>query len=300
MRLACATIPFQLAGISIIKSFDHLHELGFKYVDLPAYGAYMPQYYPVKEQIRIGDRLKELDMEPVSIIYLPTANPGSFNKAERMAAVEEFKPVAQFMKRIGGKFVMFCEAGGRPSYKEDLDKDQAFDNSIDAVKAFCEYCEDISMNVLLELCPYGGNLCSIEAMKEMLDRVNAPNLWANVDIGHCNLQKINPARFKILGDKLIGAHISDNISTGNEGCIKEQDLIIGLGDTDYLPYFEELVRLDVDGNAKKAGFGECHCTIEVVEATPTGEAVNADLAVMQSRDYVLSKLPMFRDPALGF
>lgn len=297
MRLACATITYQLAGVSIVKSLDHLKELGFKYVDLPAYGQFQPQYYPLSAQEGLARRFKELEMEPVSIIYLPTANPGSFNRAERMAAVEELKPAARLMKRLGGKFVMFCEAGGRPAYKEDLDKDQAFDNSIETVKAFCEWCESLSMSVLLELCPYGGNLCSIEAMKEMLDRVGAPNLYANVDLGHCNLQKINPARFKKLGDKLVGVHISDNISAGNEGCIKEQDLIIGEGDTDFAPYFAELARLDVDANARKAGFGECHCTIETVESAQ-GRIVNADLAIMQSRDYVLSRLPVFRDQAL--
>lgn len=296
MKLACNTITYQLAGITVPDSIDHMADLGFTYADILCYGKFLPQFYSLADQNAILKRLEKNNMRANTAIYLPAANPGSFSKEERLAANEEFKPVAQFIKRMGGNFVMYCEAAGRPDYASDLDRDQAFDNSIDTIKRFCEWCDGIGVHVLLELIPYGGNFGTIERMKEMLDRVDAPNLWANVDIGHCHLQQINGKRFYQLGEKLVGIHISDNDSAGDEGCKKEADLIIGDGNADFTGYFAHINAMNLDENARKAGFADCVASVECLDDRYID---NPDYQILRCRDYILGHIPVFRDPAIG-
>ena len=103
-----------------------------------------------------------------------------------------------------------------------------------------------------------------------------------------NLQKINGKRFSLLGEKAVSVHISDNDAVGNEGCVMEADLIVGKGFTDFKSYFRYLQEMDIDGNARKAGFGEAVATIECVE----DEFIpNPDYCILRSRDYILSQVP---------
>lgn len=288
MKLGCSTITYQLGGISIHDSLERIKALEIDYVDFPGFDAHQPQFYSTAEKLRISKRLEQLDMHANSIIYLPKANPGSFSLEERLAAIEEIKPAARFLKEMGGRFVIFCESCGRPDYATNLDRDQAYENSIDTTKRFCEWAEKEGINVMLELIPYGGNFYKIERMKDTLDRVGAPNLWANIDLGHCYLQKIHGKRFSALGDRAVSVHISDNDAVGNEGCVCEADMIIGKGNTDFKSYFHYLQKMDIDGNCKKAGFGEAVATIECVE----DEFIpNPDYCILRSRDYILSQVP---------
>lgn len=290
MKLGCSTITYQLGGISVHDSLEHLKALEIDYVDFPGFGEFQPQHYSMAEKMRIRKRLEQLNMTPNGIIYLPKANPGSFDLDERLASIEEFKLAALFLKEMGGRFAIFCESCGRPDYESDLDRDQAYENSIDTTKRLCEWADKEGINIMLELIPYGGNFYKIERLKDTLDRVNAPNLWANVDLGHCYLQKINGKRFAQLGDKLVNVHISDNDAVGNEGCVCEADLIVGKGHTDFKSYFKHIKDIDVDANCRKAGFGEAAAIIECVE----DEYIpNPDYAILRSRDYILSQVPGF-------
>lgn len=300
MKLAVQTGIYQKAGIPLMRSLDHVHELGFKYIDVPGFRQFMPQFLPVSEQLAIARRMEQLDITPMTALYMTRANPGSSRPEERMAAFKEIQPSARWIHRIGGSFLMFCEACGKPNYEEDLDKNQALENSIETLQRLCEWCDkELSgLKVLLEMIPYGGNLCSIESMKYVCDKVGAPNLFINVDIGHCNLQKTNGKRFKLGGEKVINIHISDNDNYGDEGWIKEEDKVIGTGNTHIREYMEELVKMDIVGNARKAGLDDCYATIECNELF-NGQLPNPDWAIMKSRDWILANLPYFRDPALG-
>ena len=266
MKLGCSTITYQLGGISVHDSLEHLKALEIDYVDFPGFGEFQPQHYSMAEKMRIRRRLEQLNMTPNGIIYLPKANPGSFDLDERLASIEEFKPAALFLKEMGGRFAIFCESCGRPDYESDLDRDQAYENSIDTTRRLCEWADKEGINIMLELIPYG------------------------VDLGHCYLQKINGKRFAQLGDKLVNVHISDNDAVGNEGCVCEADLIVGKGHTDFKSYFKHIREIDVDANCRKAGFGEAAAIIECVE----DEYIpNPDYAILRSRDYILSQVPGF-------
>lgn len=297
MKLAFNTGLYQKAGYSIEYALDRLKYNGFDVIDFVCYGDFKPQSRPVSEQLRIEKKLQQLDLQAHTAIYLPRCNnPGAASKEERLACVEEMKPTGEFIKRIGGRFLMFCEATGRPDYATNVDKRQAFDNSIDTIKRVCEWADKIGIHVFLELIPYGGNLDSCEAMKEALDRVKAPNLWANIDLGHCGLQKINGKRFSLLGDKLINLHISDNDNTGDEGWIMEDDAIIGEGNADLKGYFEEISKLDLDANARKSGIKGLDECVVTIECSDLAGCPNPDYSVVRCRDYVLTHLPYFSDP----
>lgn len=294
MRLGCTTSTYVKAGVPLEKAFEHLHDLGFHYVDLPGFHKFMPQFLPEREHFRLAKKLDSLDMSAYSTIYLPRNNMGSWDKDERLAAVEECKHSARFIDNMGGKAILLCEAGGRPDYHTDLDKDQAYDNAVDSVKRLCEYCDTHHNGqlILLEIIPYGGAMCSIESMKNFCDKVGAPNLYINVDVGHFNLQKVNGKRFKLAGDRFISVHISDDDNSGIQGCYCEQECLIGGGNTDFKGYFDEIIACNVDANAQKAGLEECYC---MIEGGAKNVIPNPDWCIMMARDYVLEHFPFFQN-----
>lgn len=297
MKLAFNTGMYQKVGLSTVTALERIKAIGFDAVDFLCYGDFKPQQRPVKEQIAIEKAVQRLDLQAHTAIYLPRyTNPGSHDPQERLACVEEMKPAGEFIKRVGGKFLMFCEATGRPDYASDLDKIQAFDNSIDTIKRLCDWALSIDLQIFLELIPYGGNLDSCERMKEALDRVGAPNLWANVDLGHCGLQKINGKRFAQLGEKLINIHVSDNDNTGDEGWIMEDDMIIGEGNADLVGYMQCLVDMDIDKNARNSGLGLDEAVV-TLECSDFAGCDNPDYAAGRCRDYALTFLPPFNNPA---
>lgn len=294
MILGSSTTPYAKAGFPLYKAFEHLHDLGIHAVDVPGYKQYMPQYLPEREHSRLARKLEQLDMEAYSAIYLPRANPGSRDPEERMAAFEEMKPSARFIRNLNGKCVCFCEAAGRPDYRTDLSKEEALENSIETVRRFCEWCDDElnGLIVLLEIIPYGGNLCSVESMKDMCDKVGAPNLYINADLGHFNLQKINGRRFKLAGEKMISVHISDDDNRGVEGSYCERDCIVGEGTTNFTEYFAALEEIDIEGNARKAGLKDLYC---IIEGGANNVIPNPDWSTMRARDYILEQIPALRN-----
>ena len=292
MRLACNLITFEFSGLSTIQSLEHLHEIGIKYVDMTSYGIQQAANLPVAKQYEIARRLQQLDMELVTVIDLPTANPGSNDPMERDAAIYELKKAARFLQRLGGKMIMFCEAGGRPDYHKDINPYEARENSKETMKRFGEWCEKEGINILLEFVPVGGNLSTVEDVQEYIQAVQVPNLYVNIDMGHFCLQGINPKRIYKLGDRVINCHASDNLAAEQ----KEQDLILGTGDTDFKAFFDVLFDMDIEGNARKAGLPESYCTIEVVEGI---YMPNPDYLVSRCYQYLLANFPFLRDPLVN-
>lgn len=299
MKMAVSLCAWQCGGITVRQSIDRAVDLGFTMGDVLSYGDIYPSWEPMSEQRQIVKRLEQTGFQINAGINLPKANPGSDDVEERKAAAEEVINVAKWIKRLGGKAIMFCEAGGRPHYEHNLDGKQAFQNATDTVKRVADWCLKENMLVLLETIPYGGTLNTVEQMVELAKNSQAPNVYCNADFGHLCLQKINPQRLLNFGDRLICCHASDNTNYGDEGHDAEHDLLLGSGATDFAEYFNYCFKDGIDENAKKAGFNdESYCLIEVGECTEAGFNPNPDWQVMRCRDFLWRHFPWFRDCAL--
>lgn len=299
MKMAVSLCAWQCGGVTVRQSIDRAVALGFMDGDVLSYGDIYPSWEPMFEQRQIIKKLEQTGFRINTAINLPKANPGSDDVEERKAAVEEVKNVAKWVKRLGGKAIMFCEAGGRPHYAHNLDGAQAFANAVDSVKRLADWAVKEDMIVLLETIPYGGTLNTVESMVKLAESSGAPNVYCNADFGHLSLQKINPERILKFGKYLICCHASDNTNYGDEGHDAEHDLVLGRGSTDFKSYFEYCFKDGIDENAKAAGFGdESYCSIEVGECDELGMNPNPDYQVMRCRDFLWSRFAWFRDPEL--
>lgn len=299
MKLAVNLSTYQNAGITVKDSIDHALNLGITVGDVLSYGNCYPSWEPLNEQRAIVKKLEQTGFQIRGGINLPKANPGSDDPEERKAAFEEVKNVAKYVKRLGGKAIMFCEAGGRPHYGRNLDGRQAYENAIQTTQMLADWCLKNDMIVLLETIPFGGTFNTIESMVEFAKRTQAPNVYCNADFGHLCLQKIRPERILEFGKYLICCHASDNTNFGDEGHDSEHDLLLGAGCTDFASYFDYCFKAGIEENCRAAGyFDEPYCSIEVCECEPGGYIPNPDYQVMRCRDYLLKNFAWFRDPEL--
>ncbi|MEX0718212.1 MAG: sugar phosphate isomerase/epimerase, partial [Planctomycetaceae bacterium] len=74
-----------------------------------------------------------------------------------------------------------------------------------------------------------------------IDEVDHPCLRANIDVSHLTLAQVAPAELAKLKGKAIHVHISDC-----DGKV-HGDLPPGRGVVDFVPYLEEIKRLEIDG-----------------------------------------------------
>lgn len=300
MRLGTNIHNFLRCGCTVTEALERVRHHGLRYVDFPGWNKFTPQYFPVSEQLKWGKKMEQLDMELVSAYYLPTNNLGSKYKDVRKAGIDELKPQAELIKNLGGKGYVICEPAGYPDYNEDLSNPEAFDNAIGSMKEFCDWCYtlDDKMAVMLEIIPYGGNINSVETMMDFIEKVGAPNLYVNCDIGHFSLQRVNPARLEKCGDRLIHAHVSDDDNRGHQGQMREADFVIGEGNTDFPAYIKALQKFNADANAKKAGFEECHCMFETW-ALNKG-VPDFDYVLEASINYMLRYMPGVFDSSISY
>lgn len=78
------------------------------------------------------------------------------------------------------------------------------------LKDFCEYLGQLNMILTLELEPmifYMIN--STDRIIKMIEDVNMPNIFANIDIGHLAITREPPHKLNKLKNYIMHAHISD-------------------------------------------------------------------------------------------
>lgn len=299
MKLGGDLITYLRAGIPVPEAISRMRYHGITLLDFPGFRTYMPQARPVHEQLRWARQMERLGMEMYSAIYLPENNMGSRDPEERAAAIEEAKPTAEFVHNLGGKAVCFCEAAGRANYEQDLSKDEAMVIAAESCRRYCEWADEkYGLKVILEIAPYGGNLCTIEAMKHFCDLVGAPNLYINADVGHLNMQKVNGKRFSKAGDRIISVHISDDDNRGDEGKVVEQDCLLGDGTTRFEDYMAELKAYDVDAKARAAGLEEAPVIIECFDYNHG--VPDPDWVMIRCLDYIYKHIPQYFQNSLSF
>ncbi len=105
-----------------------------------------------------------------------------------------------------------------------------------------DYAADLGVKIALELEPFELSLLNnIDSMQRFLEEVDHPHVGANLDISHLHLAKVSASEIQRLAGKVFHVHISD--CDGK----KHGDLPPGLGVVDFVPYLEEIKKLNLDG-----------------------------------------------------
>lgn len=288
MEIGIGTIVYEFAGIPLSKSVEHVAAHGIKYVDLLAFGDFNPAFLPYEEQRRIGEKMRALDVKASSVITCAHGNLGSEDKEERAFGMEQLKLAAKLIKNLGGRQVLIGKGVGNMDF--GLTRERAFENTVKLLKEYCSWCEQEDVVVTLELEPEALHLCNgIRSMKTMIEACGAPNLLANIDIGHLNILREGVKELECIKDKIIHVHISDNNG------LAHTNSVIGEGTTDIRWYVDAILDLGIDENAVR--YGETAvCGIEI--GHPGEYVTDPDNRVLKSLGNVYSRIPRLRKNAV--
>lgn len=284
MEIGIGTIVYEFAGIPLSQSVEHVAAHGIEYIDLLAFGDFNPAFLPYEKQKEIASKMERLGVKASSVITCAHGNLGSDDADERAFGLEQLKLAGKLIRNLGGRQVLIGKGVGNMDF--GLPRERAFNNTIKLLKEYCKWCEDENILVTLELEPEALHLCNgVQAMKSMIDACSAPNLLANVDIGHLNILREGVEAFECIKDKVIHVHISDN-----DG-LAHTNSVIGEGNTDIRWYVDALLDLGIDENA--ARYGETAvCGLEI--GHPGEFITDPDNRVLKSIGNVYSRIPRLR------
>ena len=184
-------------------------------------------------------------------------------------------------KDLGGKQVLIGKGVGNIDF--DLPRDRAEQNAANLVKEYCDWCIARDILVTFELEPEALHVCNgIESMARLIEKVDAPNVAVNMDIGHLNILRTRPDECVILKDKIIHVHLSDNAG------LAHTNSVLGEGNANFNAYVKQYIDWGIDENAKRYG----DIAVAGMEIGEPGEFISdPDNRVLKSMGHILLHVP---------
>lgn len=189
------------------------------------------------------------------------------NDQVREASVKEIKDNIDKAAGIGAKIVTIHPA--LEPYGLKIEKKKELE--IEVYKTIAEYAK--SKNILIGLeneaqtCFwFPDRACKFDLIKETVEKVNMPNFFYTLDIGHANVSGEDYlSAIRTFGDKIIHIHAHDNFGPAEENLKKsnrpDPHLIPGKGQIDWKKVIQTLEEINYQG------YFELECEIrEIAEA----------------------------------
>ena len=284
MKLGINTFIYELGNVSIQDSLKKIFSMGFKYVDLVPFGSLHPENITKKSAQWVSKLFEDLGLKSSQMLLLDTKNLTTSSRRERIKIMDYFKKISEFQLRVGGKQLLVC--WGQGIIQSNMLWEQAWLNSVYTIKEFAEWALPYKLLISLELDPgvYFLNN-NLYRMVKMLEDIEMPNVFANIDVSHLNLTRETPNKLEKLRGKIIHVHVSDC-----DG-LNHTNSILGTGNTDIALYLDKLNGLGVEDTASK--FGE-----EAVAAIELGDPCivvdDPDRWVEDSLAYLLRLVPALK------
>ena len=281
MKLGINSSVWEIAGIGLEKSLDYINNFGFKYVDILAFGSANPEILSASDKNKIINKFQKFDLKSSSMVALPPGNIASTEREERDKCFSYLRSCAEFQLETGGKQLLIGLGGGHKTL--DMSWEQTWMNSVSFLKSYCEYLYNLNMFLIMELEPLV--YCVINntsRMVKIIEDVGAPNLFANIDIGHLSITREPPKTIEKLKHKILHVHISDNNGETHA------NWIIGTGVTPVSYYLNELSNSDIDELCSKYG----EEAVASIEIGTIGETIDdPDYYISESLKYLYDKVP---------
>jgi sugar phosphate isomerase/epimerase len=285
MKLGLGSIVYEFAGVPLLEQAARITAHGIRYVDILAFGQFNPAFYTKEHQSRVAETFKRHNLIASSIVTCADGNIGSLDKDERLYALDQWKRAGLLLKTLGGKQVLIGKGCGNIDFY--LSRETAADNSAALLADYCDWCFNEGLLVTLELEPEALYVLNgTQAMADMLARLNRPNVYANIDIGHLNILREPPESLDKLKGRIIHMHISDNVG------LAHTNSVIGEGNANIRAYIHKAVELGIDQTAEDAG----DIAVAGIEVGEPGEYItDSDNRVLRSVGNVCLRVPELRE-----
>ncbi|MEX1095124.1 MAG: sugar phosphate isomerase/epimerase family protein, partial [Planctomycetales bacterium] len=236
MQLGLINSAWAQAGRETEWGLRQTKALGFDSIDIHV----DPLDIDVRERRLIKDVCDELELPIVSICCVSTGlvdfNPSvqRFHLQRTMEYLDLcYEYEAANLLLVLGEYIW---------NKEVIPPEEQRRTGVENCRSLAEYAATLDLKIALELEPFPLSLLNdVDSMVRFIDEVDHPCLRANIDVSHLQLAKVAPAELAKLKGKAIHVHISDC-----DGQV-HGDLPPGRGVVDFVPYLEEIKRLEIDG-----------------------------------------------------
>lgn len=281
MRLGINNSIWEITGISLPKSLDRINSLGFKYVDVLAYGSGDPRVLNQDERRKIAHKFQDLGLASSGMVMLVPGNIASNDAKERERCLSYLKSCTEFQAELGGRQVLLGFGGGWKTL--ETSREEAWVNSVNFIKDYCKWLSNFDIFLTLELDPSVYYIINdTTSMAKMIEDVDVPNLFANIDIGHLAITREPPKTLEKLKDRILHVHISDNDGKAHA------NWIIGTGVTRVSDYLRKLIEMGIDKTCNRYN----EAAVASLELGEIGQKVkDPDLYVGESLEYLSKNVP---------
>ncbi len=281
MRLGINNSIWEITGISLPKSLDRINSLGFKYVDVLAHGSGDPRTLNQDERRKIAHKFQDLGLISSGMVMLVPGNIASSDSKERERCLSYLKSCAEFQAELGGRQVLLGFGGGWKTL--ETSREEAWVNSVNFIKDYSKWLSNFDIFLTLELDPSVYYVINDTAsMAKMIEDVDVPNLFANIDIGHLAITREPPRILEKLKDRILHVHISDNDGKAHA------NWIIGRGVTPVSDYLRKLIEMGIDKTCNRHN----ETAVASLELGEIGQKVkDPDQYAGKSLEYLSNNLP---------
>lgn len=286
MHLALNSMVYEAGNVDAKAMLRKAKNFGFTWIDFNAWRSGDPSTIGKQDRREIVGLFRDLGLRSSQLLLIGTRGIASADPKVRAGVQEYMRTCAEFQLELGGREVLVCWGAG--VYETGVDREVTWAHSVEAVHSYAEWCLERGILVELELDPRVyfvlGNLYE---MVEMLEAVDLPNVFPNVDIGHLCITREGPKTLEKISNRILHVHISETDT------FEHTNSIIGTGKADIRPwpYIDKVVELGMEDNCRKHGVSP---VVGIEMGEPGRRVDDPDRWVHQSLDYLKSAVPGLR------
>lgn len=280
MKYSINTFVYEAANIPLQKALLSISKFGFKFVDLAACGSGDPTLMNKTEMKKIIQMFNDLGIKSSQMLLLNTIGIASFDTSQKSNIIDYMKRCSEFQLELGGKQVLICWGGG--VYETEIMKEKSWINSVLMIKEFSEWALNKGIIVELEMDPHVYFIINnMEKMAKILEDIDMPNVFPNIDIGHLCITREAPQVLQKFKNRILHVHISET------NTFEHTNNIIGQGKADFKSYISKLIELGIEDTCKKYE----ETAIAGIEMGEQGKVDNPERWISESLNYLQKVLP---------
>lgn len=281
MKYAINTFLYEVAKIPILQALDEIKKFGFQWIDLAAYQSADPTTMSNIERRNLVQKFHDLNFRSSQLLLANTENIASSDKETRNKVLDYIKKCIDFQLELGGKQVLVCWGCG--VLETGIPREQTWMYAVESIQKIADWSIHQGVLIDLEMDPHVYFVVNnMEKMAKILEDINRPNVFPNIDIGHLCITREAPETLNKFRGRILHVHFSETDT------FEHTNSIIGSGKADFKSYFDYIKKLDFLSTCQQNG-EEAIIGIEMGE--PGGKVENPNQWIQSSLVFLQKILP---------
>jgi len=283
MHLALNTYLYEVAERPFREALGGAARHGFRYVDFAAFRSGDPSGKGPGELAEIARLLKDNGLTSSQLLMSNVRDIASVDDSRRRETLEYMKRCADLQRSLGGREVLVCWGCGVREHEVSFE--ESWCRSVESIRQFAQWGQDRGILVDLELDPHVYFVVnSTERMARMLEDIDMPNVFPNVDTGHLAIIREGPRVLAKFSRRMLHVHLSESDT------FSHTNSILGTGMVDLRGYVEAALAGGIEETCAAHGV-PCVAGIEI--GSRSGAPIDdPERWIVESLDHLRRALPM--------